>query len=178
MPLLRTARSTICLLALVAGSADAVEISATAQNLADAQPGHDRWRYEYRLDAFPFDAGYGFTVYFDPALYTDLQVAAPAPGVDWDAIVRQPDTGLGSDGFYDAEARFDDSTTTAVFRVSFEWLGAGTPGAQPFEVREPAPSFAAVASGTTTVPEPAALVQHMSAVLSLAALALQGRSRC
>lgn len=178
MTLLRTARSSIGLLALFAGSASAVEISSSVQDLADVQPGHDRWRYEYRLDEFPFDAGYGFTVYFDPALYADLQVATPAPGADWDAIVRQPDTGLGSDGFYDAEARFDDSAPTAFFRVSFEWLGAGTPGAQPFEVREPEPSFAAVATGTTTVPEPAALVRHASAVLSLAALALHGRSRC
>lgn len=174
----RLAPAALCLLALVAGSAHAVEISADAQNLADTQLGHDRWRYEYRLDEFPFDAGYGFTVYFDPALYTALQVAAPAPGSNWDALVRQPDAGLGSDGFYDAEALFDDPSANAVFRVSFEWLGAGTPGAQFFEVREPEPSFAVVASDTTVVPEPAALVRHASAVLSLAALAAHGRARC
>jgi hypothetical protein len=177
LPLYRSAQVAIALLALVAGSARAVEVSYAAQNLSDTELGHDRWRYEYRLDAFPFDAGYGFTVYFDPELYTTLQTALPASGADWDAIVRQPDAGLGSDGFYDAEALFDDPSTAAVFRVSFEWLGTGTPGEQAFEVREPAPSFTVVQSGTTLVPEPAALVQHVSAVLSLAALALHGRPR-
>jgi len=174
----RTARVAISVLTLVAGTARAVEVSYSALNLADTEPGHDRWRYEYRLDAFPFHAGYGFTVYFDPESYTALQTALPAPGSDWDAIVGAPDIGLGSDGYYDAEALFDDPSPNAVFRVSFEWLGTGTPGEQAFAVREPDPSFAVVLSGTTVVPEPAALVQHASAVLSIAALAFHRRPRC
>lgn len=178
MPLHRPARVAIGLLALFAPSAHAVEVSYSTHNVADTSLGHDRWRYEYRLDEFPFDAGYGFTVYFDPELYTALQTALPAPGSDWDAIVLEPDAGLGSDGFYDAEGLFDDPSANAVFRVSFEWLGTGTPGDQPFEVREPEPSFAVVQSGTTDVPEPASLVRHASAVLSLAALAYHGRPRC
>ena len=178
MLLRRPARSAFCVLALVAGSARAVEISASPVNLVDTQPGHDRWRYDYQLDAFPFAAGYGFTVYFDPELYTALQTALPAPGSDWDAIIRQPDAGLGSDGFYDAEGLFDAPSADTVFRVSFEWLGAGTPGEQAFEVREPEPSFVVVQSGTTLVPEPAALAQHATAMLSLAALVCQARPRC
>ena len=178
MTLSRSASVAISLLALFAGSARAVELSYSVHNVADTEPGHDRWRYEYRLDAFPFDAGYGFTVYFDPELYTDLQTALPTPGSDWDAIVRQPDAGLGSDGFYDAEALFGDPSAHAVFRVSFEWLGLGTPSEQLFEVREPEPSFAVVQSGTTVVPEPATLAQHASALLSLAALVLRWRPRC
>jgi len=178
LPSHRPARVAVWLLALVAGSAGAVEVSYSVLNLADTQPGHDRWLYEYQLGAFPFDAGYGFTVYFDPDLYTALQSALPAPGSDWDAILRQPDVDLGSDGFYDAEALFADPSADAVFRVSFEWLGTGTPGEQAFAVREPDPSFAVVQSGTTGVPEPTALVQHASAVLSLAALASNRRPRC
>ena len=178
MPLHRPARVTIWLLALVAGPAHAVQVSYSVLNLADTQPGRDRWGYEYRLDEFPFEAGYGFTVYFDPELYTALQTALSAPGSDWDAILGRPDIDLGSDGFYDAEALFDDPSTTAVFRVSFEWLGTGTPGEQAFAVREPNPSFAVVQSGTTVVPESAALLQHASAVLSMAALAFHRRPRC
>jgi hypothetical protein len=178
LPLYRSAHVAVSLLALAAGSARAVEVSYSVQDVVDTQLGHDRWRYEYRLDAFPFAAGYGFTVYFDPELYTALQTGLPAPGSDWDAIVRESDAGLGSDGFYDAEALFDDPSADAVFRVSFEWLGTGTPGEQAFEVREPDPSFAVEQSGTTVVPEPATLVQHASAVLSLAALARRGRPRC
>ncbi len=153
--------------------ARAVQVYFTTQNL-----GGNRWLYAYRLDEFPYAAGYGFSVYFDPELHAALATAPPSPGSDWDAVVVQPDVGLGSEGLYDAQALYDDSTHLAVFRVSFDWLGAGTPGDQPFEVREPSPSFAVVESGTTFAPEPAALAQHAVTALSLAALATRGRSRC
>jgi hypothetical protein len=168
------ARIALVLLALLgAGSAQAVEVSYTVQNLSG-----NRWLYAYRLDEFPYAAGYGFSVYFDPELYASLSTALPGPGSDWDPVVVQPDPGLSSDGLYDAEALFDDSTPDAVFRVSFDWLGGGTPGAQSFVVREPSPSFAAVEEGTTFAPEPALLAQHAGTLLSLAALAARGRSRC
>ncbi len=166
------------MLTLVAGNAYAVELSYAARNLADTEQGHDRWRYEYRLDEFPFDMGYGFTVYFDPELYAALETAPLAPGPDWDAIVGPPDINLGSDGFYDAEALVGDPSANVVFRIDFEWLGVGTPGEQAFAVREPDPSFAVVQSGTTVVPEPAVLVEHASAVLSMTALAFHRRPRC
>ena len=158
-------RAAIVLLALAgAGQAQAVQVYYTVQNL-----GGNRWLYAYRLDAFPYSGGYGFSVFFDPALHAAISTAAPAPGSDWDALVVQPDPALGADGFYDAEALYDDATIAAVFRVSFDWLGAGTPGDQVFEVREPAPSFAAVESGTTRAPEPTPWVQAATAVLALAA---------
>jgi hypothetical protein len=168
------ARIAIVLLALAgAAPAHAVQVYYSAQHL-----GGNTWVYSYRLDEFPYATGYGFSVYFDPELYTALATALPGPGSDWDPVVLQPDPGLFSDGLYDAQAVYDDSTPSAVFRVSFDWLGGGSPGAQSFVVREPSPSFAVVEEGTTLAPEPAVLAQHAGTLLSLAALAARGRSRC
>ena len=169
------ARIAIALLVLCsAAPARAVQVYYTVENLSG-----NRWLYVYELDRFPYATGCGFTVHFDPELYEDLSTAQPAPGSDWEPAVVQPDAGLGADGLYDVEALYDDSTSAAVFRVSFDWLGVGTPGDQPFEVREPFPSFATVESGTTLAPEPAALAQHAGTLLALAALlAARGRSRC
>ena len=158
---------------LCAGSARAVQVYYEVESL-----GGNRWVYAYQLDRFPYDAGYGFSVFFDPDLYGAIATETPGPGPAWSALVVQPDTGLGAEGFYDAEAVSYNSTHFVTFRVSFDWLGAGPPGDQPFEVREPSPSFAAIESGTTIAPEPAALAQHAITALSIAALAIRGRSRC
>lgn len=166
-------RAVVLLALSSAGAAHAVEVTASREHL-----GGNRWLYEYELDAFPYATGYGFTVYFDPEQFASLTVAAPAPHADWNAVVLQPDPGLGAEGYYDAQALFDDATVDTVFRVSFDWLGIGLPGPQPFEVREPEPSFDVVESGMTVVPEPAVLAQHAGTLLSLAAMAARGRSRC
>jgi hypothetical protein len=159
----------LALLFATAAPARAVEITYRAVDVADTVVGEDRWLYQYWLDEFPFDAGYGFSVYFDPALYFDL--ATPAAPSAWDAIAIEPDANLGDDGLYDAEALVDLPSVNGTFAVSFVWLGAGTPGAQPFDVREPAPSFAPVPgeSGTTVLPEPATCTLGMGAIASLAA---------
>jgi hypothetical protein len=165
-------RASFLLLAaavLASTAARAVEIAYFAQNEADPAPGHDRWTYHYQLDEFPYDAGYGFTVYFDPDLYSDLDPSPHAPG-EWDPLTVEPDAGLGDEGFYDAEAIFDLPRTSVVFTVSFRWLGAGSPGAQPFEVREPEPSFAVIEDGTTVLPEPTAVTAGLGAIAALASL--------
>jgi len=151
---------------LAAAPARAVEIASVAVDVADPAPGEDRWVYQYHLDAFPYDAGFGFTVYFDPDLYADLDPTPQAPD-QWDAISGDPDGDLGADGFYDAQALVDAPFVLSVFTVAFRWLGAGTPGPQPFEVREPEPSFAVIESGTTVVPEPAALSLGAGALVAL-----------
>lgn len=141
------------LLAANALPARAVEVAYFPRDIADVVVGDDRWVYEYTLDEFPYDDGYGFTVYFDPDLYADLDMSPDAPNAHWDAITVEPDANLGDDGFYDAEALVDLPSVGGVFRVSFVWLGAGSPGAQPFEVRDAAPSYATVLTGTTVLPE-------------------------
>jgi hypothetical protein len=169
-------RLLVLLLLCSAGPARAAQVFHLATDLPDEPEAGDRWLYEYALDEFPYDAGWGFSVFFDPALYAALEVATPGPGPAWDPITLEPDAGLGAFGVYDAEALVDAPPVGAVFRVRFEWLGLGTPGEQPFEVRDP--SLAVVASGTTLLPEPAALWLEGGAIAALLRLRAPRRSRC
>jgi hypothetical protein len=156
------------LLALLLSFALAAPARAVRVAYRVAPIGAGMWVYEYGLDGFSYEAGYGFTVYFDPDLYADL-VAAPAPNADWDPLAVEPDPDLGEDGFLDAEALSDQPSVSDGFLVAFRWLGEGTPGAQPFEVREPAPSFGTVETGTTILPEPSACGLGLAALGTLLA---------
>jgi MYXO-CTERM domain-containing protein len=51
------------------------------------------------------------------------------------------------------------------FAVTFDWLGTGEPGAQPFDIVDP-DTFEPIYSGTT-VPEPAAGLMAMLAAAAL-----------
>lgn len=138
------------LLAGWAGPAHALTVRFAVEDLPDAPASPDRWRYVYTIDEFPYDAGWGFTVYFDPLRYESIETPLPAVGPDWTAVEVQPDPG-SFDGFYDAEASVDAPSVATSFAVAFVWLGPGVPGAQPFELRDP--SYLAIETGIT-VPEP------------------------
>jgi hypothetical protein len=167
----RPSPAWLLLLALLAaarpGGAFVVRFAAT--DLPEAPAAPDRWRYDYTLPAFPHGAGWGFTVYFDPLLYGAIETPLPPVGAGWTAVALQPDPG-SFDGFYDAEASSDAPSLATPFSVVFTWLGQGTPGAQPFELRDP--RYAPVESGFT-VPEPAAAAP--AAFAALAGLAARRR---
>ena len=150
-------------------SASAAIISFSTTHL-----GGSRWTYEYQVTAEAADPAISeFTVFFDPARYANLAVEASPP--DWDSLVIQPDAGLPADGYFDSlalSAGIPPSSPLGGFSVSFDFLGTGGPGAQRFEVIDPA-SFEVLLAGMTTpdapptgVPEPGTLA------LSLTALAL------
>jgi len=150
--------------ALAAPRAEATIIEFRAVDLADQVAGEDLWMYDYFVSDFTFEAGQGFSTYFDPLLYANLQ-AAPRAGADWDPIAIQPDTALPSFGFYDALALANGAGLDDPFTVSFVWLGgAGSaPGSQEFTVNQfdsaGNVSFLetglTVAQGSAAVPEPA-----------------------
>ena len=95
-------------------------------------------------------------------LYDNLSVTTPL--ADWDEIAINPDASIPDDGFYDAialVAGIAPGDTLSGFSVQFDWLGAGTPGNQFFDVVDSG-TFDVLESGETVlasapVPEPATL---------------------
>jgi hypothetical protein len=142
-----------CLCVLLANGASAAAITYTATS-----QGGNRWQYEYFVASEP---GAGtiaeFTVHFALGSYANLLVAGSPAG--WDSLVVQPDAAIPDDGYFDAlalAAGIAPGAGLGGFAVSFDYLGAGTPGPQAFDIVDPA-TFASIAPGTTTaVPAPPA----------------------
>lgn len=142
----------------------------------------NRWTYQYMVSAAAADPVIEeFTIFFDPALYANLQLVSAPPG--WDALVIQPDQGLPADGFFDAlalAAGLAPGSSQGGFAVSFDFLGNGRPGAQNFDIVDPL-TFATLSSGATRLegatdlPEPATAWLVGAPLLLL--LLLRSRSR-
>ena len=115
---------------------------------------------------FVFGVDQGFSVYFDVALYANLQNPPPAISADWDAITLAPDLVLPSDGLYDVLALAAGASLAQPFSLTFEWLGGpgSAPGSQAFTVNEydEFGDISFLESGETrplaTVPEPSSLI--------------------
>jgi hypothetical protein len=141
-------------------AARAGTIQFEARDLADVVAGEDLWEYEYFLSGFTFGANTGFTIYAAETLFTTLTIPAP-PTADWDAQVVEPDTTLGSPGWYDALALQAGPSLAGPFLLRFVWLGGPkTPGSQPFDIYEldALGNLTVVDDGRTvprSVPEPA-----------------------
>lgn len=136
-------------------SANATTIFFDVTNIAG-----NTWEYSYTVenDTLTVDIE-EFTVFFDVGLNLDL---ASAP-TGWAPIAIQPDPSLPDDGFYDAlalGAGIAPGDSLGGFSVQFDFLGQGTPGAQPFEIVDPF-TFDILDAGTTqlmaSVPEPQTL---------------------
>jgi hypothetical protein len=125
-----------------------------------------RWEYTYSVSNLglwnngPAEIEQ-FTIWFDEGLYRNLAVTTAGPLRDqWDAITWQPEPLLGDCGAFDAlvvNSSFSISFAQSVagFSVAFDWLGAEAPGAQAYDIVNPA-AFQTLDSGRT-IPEPAAL---------------------
>jgi hypothetical protein len=134
-------------LAVSFGAANAASILYSVASI-----GGTTWRYDYVVlndsTALPIEE---FSVFFEEGTFQNLvSLAAPA---DWDVIAVQPDATLSSAGFVDGlalAAGIPPGGTLGGFSVSFTYLGAGTPGPQPFAIVDPL-TFATTASGSTTL---------------------------
>ncbi len=133
--------------------ADATTIAFTATNLLA-----NSWKYDYTLtnDSLPSPVQ-EFTIYFEADLYSNITlVSSPA---EWDSIVIQPDSALPAAGFADAltiGSGLPAGSSLTGLSVNFDYLGAGIPGAQAFDIVDPV-DFSTLDSGrTSAVPLPAA----------------------
>lgn len=137
---------------VVAPPVSAQGIRYVATNLTDVNPGQDLWEYSYFIGGYNFQTNQGFTVYFDPQLYSQLQNPRPSLSPIWNTIVVQADTVLHQPGFFDGLALVNSPSTTSPFQVAFVWLGQGAPPEQAFEFY--GNNFQTLFTGTTVVPEP------------------------
>lgn len=143
--------------------------------------GGDQWRYDYAVTNDTLAAPLAwFTVFFPLGDYDSLgSLAATAPS-GWDAFVAQPDPLLPDDGFLDVSTTgpgIAPGETLGGFSIDFRWLGAGTPGSQPFDFigldpADPLQSGMTTPRAPTSVPEPGTLP-----LLALGLLALGLYSR-
>lgn len=163
---------TLAVLALVASTAQA-EPAQIVYETTDL--GGGQWEYVYTVSNLTLPAPLEeFTIWFELGSFAQLVATSEDPLLaQWDELVVQPDPVLTDDGFYDALATgagIAPGASFAGFTVRFDWLGAGTPGAQLFEIIDP-DTFETLYSGQT-VPEPTTL-----SLLVLAALAIAGTRR-
>ncbi len=152
------------LLGLVALCLGAVPAQATIITYEVANIAGNTFEYSYTVenDTLATDIEQ-FAVYFEVGLFENL--STPDAPAGWDPIVIQPDPGLPDDGFYDVLALFAGiapGDTLGGFTVQADFLGAGSPGSQPFDIIDPL-SFATIDTGFTVpagviaIPEPGSL---------------------
>jgi MYXO-CTERM domain-containing protein len=148
-------RISFCLLAMAGMS---IGNLTAATILFSAEPlGGTSYRYTYRLLEARLLVNQELAVEFDPLLYRNLSNAAA--GAQFSVALVQPDNPPGAVGRYSALALADDPSLAVPFRVTLDFLGAGTPGSQPFfinQFNENQQLPYVIESGLTTpTPEPA-----------------------
>jgi hypothetical protein len=151
----------------------AAVINYEASNL-----GGDTWRYDYTVtnDGSTTALVGLWDILFDTASYAESSlsiVSSPALAAAWDERILG--SGLLIPAAYDVAAISGGIATGQSrdgFAVQFRWLGAGTPGPQPFQIFDPN-TFGLLGSGTTAVvPLPATIW-----LLATGVAALAGRRR-
>jgi hypothetical protein len=108
---------------------DGAVILFSATNIAGST-----WEYSYEVSG-TFSMNEAFLIEFDGSLYSTLQDPPPAVP-DWTLIVfpTDPSTTPPSPGAFGAIADVNNPTLSNPFTIQFTFLGAGTPGSQPFTI--------------------------------------------
>jgi hypothetical protein len=122
-----------------------------------------------------------FAIQFDPALYdqSSLTIVTPEPlASDWDQLILG--SGLLVPATYDVltfSSGIAEGSSVAGFAVQFNWLGAGLPGSQSFEVYDPATNDLIEQGITTTtvVPIPSAFVMFLTSLLGIGSFNVKRR---
>lgn len=169
---IRMAFAFVFLLLLSIRPAHASLINFQVTDLPNEMAGEDLWQYTYSISDHSFAADTGFTIYFGYSLYGAIDPFPSSPNADWDLITWDPDIGIPDDGAFDAYALTNNASLADPFRVSFVWLGTGTPGAQFYDIYDGLTfnvieSSSTVASQATPVPVPPTLLLFSSGLIGL-----------
>lgn len=138
-----------------------------------APQGNDVYTYSYDVINEWAATVDEFSIFFDPVLFADLQLASSPMG--WDALVIQPDRLLPSDGYVDLLALSSGLGTgesLTGLSVTFTFLGQGVPGAQAYHIVDPVTFEIRISGRTENLSAPPTTVDApTSAALLLAGLA-------
>ncbi|WP_298408096.1 hypothetical protein [Janthinobacterium sp.] len=163
----------LALLLCAMSAAHAASIGYTATSLGGTQ-----WRYDYTVSnttlAVPIAE---FTLFFSVGQHAMLHDISTAP--DWDVLLVQPDPAIPASGYLDALALaggIHPGATATGFSVTFDYLGAGSPGAQPFSILDPV-SFIELETGITQAAAVALPSTPWLLLAGVLAMACLGRRR-
>lgn len=161
---------TVLLAALATLAFSSAASAAPVLNYQLSSLGSGQWRYAYTLQGEAPAAGFdGLTVYFDASQYSLVgNVSAPS---GWDVLTVQPDQPLQGSGLVDLlhlAGALAGAIAPVQFSVDFDYIGAGTPGSQRFELYNLSP-FAVVQSGQT---QPGKVAEPATGALAALALLL------
>lgn len=146
---------------LAATQVSAALITYTTQSLGGAS-----YRHQYTIThQIGEDPIHLIDIEFDPSLYLESSltiVSDPVLTADWDQLLIGSQAGLPALlDLFALVAPLSDGATLSGFAIEFEWLGAGLPGSQAFQIVNP-DTFDTVSAGRTAgavqVPEPAPLL--------------------
>ncbi len=176
---MRTIVASVCTLAacILLGASPSAQAAFITYDVA--REAGNSWVYSYEVTNDGREPIEEFTIWFDLDLYSNLSLVSAAPG--WDPLVIQPDLALPHDGFYDALAAIGAAIAPGFglggFSVRFDFLGAGQPGSQAFDILSLDP-FGVIQSGVTRpgvvpVSEPTILVLWMLGALFVAVFAVR-----
>ena len=112
-----------------------IQIVYQTEDLPDAEPGQDLWRYTYTVSGWAFGELDGFRIYFPTHSFSDVDII-DIP-TQWDAVALVPDEVFPDQAFL-AQA-LENTSSTATFMVEFRWLDdiPNTPGSQRYELFDP-----------------------------------------
>lgn len=163
---------------LACSAALPAQATTIAYEVNAAAPASQSYVYTYHLTG-QFLAGSAVNLLFDATNFANVSVdSGSLSGIQLDWLVLdgaiEPLPALPADGLLQLLALADIQEAGGTFRVAFDWSGAGSPGAQAFELIDSLgnPSLSAVTTAyappdPNAVPEPGTLLLFPAGALIL-----------